>query len=37
VIGSHSRSGIAKVFLGSVAEEVLRSLDIDILTVPPTR
>ncbi|WP_262269263.1 universal stress protein [Microvirga yunnanensis] len=37
VIGTHGRSGIAKMFLGSVAEEVLRSLDVDILTVPPTR
>nr|WP_246215685.1 universal stress protein [Microvirga makkahensis] len=37
VIGTHGRSGIAKMFLGSVAEEVLRSLDVDILTVLPTR
>lgn len=37
VIGTHGRSGIAKMFLGSVAEEVLRSLDVGILTVPPTR
>lgn len=35
VIGTHGRSGIAKVLLGSVAEEVLRSLDVDILAVPP--
>jgi universal stress protein E len=37
VIGTHGRSGVAKVLLGSVAEEVLRSLDVDILAVPPTR
>jgi universal stress protein E len=37
VIGSHGRSGIAKVLLGSVTEEVLRSLDVDILAVPPAR
>jgi universal stress protein E len=34
VIGTHSRSGIAKILLGSVAEEVLRALEIDILVVP---
>ncbi|MCG7394584.1 universal stress protein [Microvirga sp. ACRRW] len=37
IIGTHGRTGIAKAFLGSVTEEVLRSLDIDILAVPPTR
>lgn len=37
VIGTHGRSGIAKVLLGSVTEEALRSLDLDILAVPPMR
>ena len=37
IIGTHGRTGIAKVLLGSVTEEVLRSLDIDILAVPPQR
>jgi universal stress protein E len=37
VMGTHGRSGIAKVFLGSVTEEALRSLDVDILAVPSTR
>jgi universal stress protein E len=37
VIGTHGRSGIAKVLLGSVTEEVLRSLSLDILAVPPMR
>lgn len=37
VIGTHGRSGIAKMLLGSVAEEVLRSVDVDILAVPPMR
>ena len=37
VIGTHGRSGIAKALLGSVTEEVLRSLDVDILAVPPPR
>jgi nucleotide-binding universal stress UspA family protein len=35
VVGTHRRTGAAKLFLGSVTEEVLRSLDIDILAVPP--
>ncbi|WP_414475362.1 universal stress protein [Microvirga sp. M2] len=37
IVGTHGRSGIAKMLLGSVTEEVLRSLDIDILAVPPLR
>lgn len=37
IIGTHGRSGIVKALLGSVAEEVLRALDIDILTVPSLR
>lgn len=35
VIGTHGRSGIVKVLLGSVTEEALRSLDVDILAVSP--
>ncbi|RIK93928.1 MAG: universal stress protein [Proteobacteria bacterium] len=35
VIGSHGRSGITKMLLGSVAGEVLRSVDLDVLVVPP--
>jgi universal stress protein E len=34
VVGTHGRSSIAKILLGSVAEEVLRSLEVDILAVP---
>ena len=37
VVGTHGRSGIAKALLGSVTEAVLRSLDVDILAVPPVR
>jgi universal stress protein E len=34
VLGTHGRSGIVKFLLGSVAEEALRVLDVDILVVP---
>ncbi|MCC7254248.1 universal stress protein [Hyphomicrobium sp.] len=34
VVGTHGRSGAAKILLGSVAEQVLRALEIDILAVP---
>lgn len=34
VVGTHGRSGVAKILLGSVAEQVLRQLEIDILAVP---
>jgi nucleotide-binding universal stress UspA family protein len=34
VIGTHGRSGLMKLLLGSVTEEVLRSLNVDILVVP---
>jgi universal stress protein E len=37
IMGTHGRSGIAKALLGSVTEEVLRSLDVDILAAPPLR
>jgi nucleotide-binding universal stress UspA family protein len=35
VMGTHGRSGLARALLGSVVEEALRSLDVDILAVPP--
>lgn len=35
VVGTHSRSRLAKAFLGSVAEEVLRTATRDVLVVPP--
>jgi nucleotide-binding universal stress UspA family protein len=34
VIGTHGRSGLTKLLLGSVADEVLRQVDKDILAVP---
>lgn len=37
VIGIHGRSGLLKVLLGSVTEEALRSLNVDILAVPPLK
>jgi nucleotide-binding universal stress UspA family protein len=35
VVGTRGRSGAEKIFLGSVAEEVLRGARIDVLAVPP--
>jgi universal stress protein E len=35
VMGTHGRSGLLKVLIGSVTEEALRSLSLDILAVPP--
>ena len=35
VVGTRGRSGLAKFFLGSVAEAVLRRADCDVLAVPP--
>jgi nucleotide-binding universal stress UspA family protein len=37
LIGTQGRSGLPRVLLGSVAEEVLRSVEVDILAVPPAR
>jgi nucleotide-binding universal stress UspA family protein len=35
VVGTRGRSGIAKMLLGSVAEQVLRTAETDVLAVPP--
>ena len=35
VMGTRGRSGLLKVLIGSVTEEALRSLNVDILAVPP--
>jgi universal stress protein E len=35
VIGTQGRSGLRRVLLGSVAEDVMKSVDVDILAVPP--
>lgn len=37
VVGTHGRTGVGKLFLGSVAEEVLRIADRDVLAVSPRR
>jgi nucleotide-binding universal stress UspA family protein len=35
IVGTHARTGLLKVLLGSVTEAALRRLDMDILAVPP--
>jgi nucleotide-binding universal stress UspA family protein len=35
VLGTHGRSGIARMFLGTVAGDVLRGVACDVLVVPP--
>lgn len=37
VMGTHGRSGLLKGLIGSVTEESLRSLNVDILAVPPVK
>ncbi|UYN97284.1 MAG: universal stress protein [Enhydrobacter sp.] len=37
VMGTHGRTGPAKLLLGSVTEDVLRDADIDVLVVPAAR
>lgn len=37
VMGTHGRSGLVKALIGSVTETALRSLNVDILAVPPVR
>lgn len=37
VMGTHGRSGLLKALLASVTEEALRSLNVDILAVPPPK
>lgn len=35
VVGTHGHTGITKLLLGSVAEEILRTGECDVLAVPP--
>jgi nucleotide-binding universal stress UspA family protein len=37
LIGTQGRSGLSRLVLGSVAEAVLKSVDVDVLAVPPAR
>jgi nucleotide-binding universal stress UspA family protein len=37
VTGTRGRTGIARTLLGSVAEEILRNSERDVLAVPPSR
>jgi nucleotide-binding universal stress UspA family protein len=35
IVGTHGRSNVARLFLGSVTESLLRAAETDILAVPP--
>ena len=37
VLGTHGRSGLLRALIGSVSEAVLRSVNVDVLIVPPAR
>lgn len=37
VMSTHGRSGLAKILIGSVTEQVLRTARIDVLAIPPKR
>jgi nucleotide-binding universal stress UspA family protein len=37
VMGTRGRSPLLKAFIGSVTEEALRTLNVDILAVPPVK
>ena len=37
VMSTHGRSGLAKMFIGSVTEQVLRTAQTDVLAIPPQR
>ena len=37
VMGTHGRSALMRALIGSVTEEALRTLNVDILAVPPAR
>ena len=35
VLGTHGRSGISRLFAGSVAEHVIRNAEIPVMVIPP--
>ncbi|MCZ0811410.1 universal stress protein [Roseovarius sp. EGI FJ00037] len=37
VLSTHGRSGVGKLMIGSVTEQVLRSSTVDVLAIPPLR
>lgn len=37
VLSTHGQTGLAKLFLGSVTEQVLRMSPVDVLAIPPLR
>lgn len=37
IMGTHGRSPLVKALIGSITEEALRTLNVDILAVPPAR
>lgn len=37
VMGTHGRTGIARLLVGSVAERVVRTCSVPVVTVPPKR
>lgn len=37
VLSTHGQTGLAKLFLGSVTEQVLRMSSVDVLAIPPQR
>jgi nucleotide-binding universal stress UspA family protein len=37
VMSTHGRSGLAKMLIGSVTEQVLRTAQTDVLAIPPKR
>lgn len=37
VVSTHGRSGLTKLFIGSVTEQVLRTSPVDVLAIPPAR
>ena len=37
VVGTHGRTGIAHAVIGSVAERVVRTARVPVLTIPPPR
>jgi len=37
ILSTHGRGGVAKLLIGSVTEQVLKSSTVDILAIPPVR